>query len=80
MRDECRSNLRRLIATRAAIRFVELVVCVGLIVTVAVAALSALPVLARNAQSGLVRDAATETARNAIRAHPRGGRITRRRS
>ncbi len=45
---------------------IELVVCVGLIVTVAVAALSALPVLARNAQAGLVRDAATDEARNAL--------------
>lgn len=45
---------------------VELVVCVALVVTVAVAALGALPVLARNAQAGLVRDAATEVARNAI--------------
>jgi type II secretory pathway pseudopilin PulG len=45
---------------------VELVVCVALLVTIAVAALGVLPALARQAQAGLVRDAAAEVARNAI--------------
>lgn len=45
---------------------VELVVCIALLVTVAVAALGTLPVLARQAQAGLVRDAATDVARNAL--------------
>jgi prepilin-type N-terminal cleavage/methylation domain-containing protein len=44
----------------------ELVVCVGVFAAIALGALALLPALARNAQAGLVRDAALETARNAL--------------
>ena len=44
----------------------ELVICVGLTVVVAVTALAALPLLARSAQAGIVRDAAFEAGLNAI--------------
>jgi type II secretory pathway pseudopilin PulG len=44
----------------------ELVVCVALLVAGCVSALALLPVLARNAQAQMMRDAATGVARNAI--------------
>ena len=44
----------------------ELVVCVGLFAAIGIGALALLPALARNAQAGIVRDAALETARNAL--------------
>ena len=44
----------------------EVVVCVALLIAGSVLALGALPALARASQAGLLREAATEIARNAI--------------
>ena len=50
----------------AGTSLVELLVCVALLVAGTVIALGGLPALARSAQAGVVRDVATEVARNAI--------------
>jgi hypothetical protein len=53
-------------AAEAGFGLLELVVCVGLLVTGAVLALALLPGLARASQAGLMRGAATDVARNAL--------------
>jgi type II secretory pathway pseudopilin PulG len=50
----------------AGFGLLELVVCVGLLVLGSVLALAALPALVRGSQTGVIRDAATDVARNAI--------------
>jgi hypothetical protein len=50
----------------AGFSLVELVVCVGLVLLGAVTALGLVPVLARAANAGIVRAAATDVARNAL--------------
>jgi type II secretory pathway pseudopilin PulG len=53
-------------AEEAGFSLLELVMCVGLLSAGCVLALALLPVLARNAQAQMMRDAATGVARNAI--------------
>jgi Tfp pilus assembly protein PilV len=53
-------------APEAGFGLLEVVVCVALLVAGSVFALALLPSLARGSQAGLIRDAATDIARNAI--------------
>ena len=50
----------------AGFGLLELIVCAGLLVLGSVLALAALPAIVRGSQAGVLRDAATDVARNAI--------------